>query len=230
MFVLVPEYLDPNLPTFHFALAKRYLLYRYLHYDDINKTKKFLICNQFTKWSTHILAWFVYSISIYVNNNNEDTGFSRLLPVLAALVTIPPIFAAIHWAVSIEPSYGHLVNKDIDKDSVKSLDGQTSKLQICWQILTLLTRLISFGLLAFVYYEHWLEVGWSSIKLAVIETVPFGIILVIGNVAIQFMYHLGSLLEGLFGIWMPNGYLKVSTIDNTQDRNIKESVSRSFHC
>ena len=54
-----------------------------------------------------------------------------------------------------------------------------------------------------------MEVGWSSVKIAVVETVPFVLILVLGNIAIQFMYHLGSILEGLIGIFMPNGYLKV---------------------
>jgi hypothetical protein len=63
--------------------------------------------------------------------------------------------------------------------------------------------------LAYVYHEHWLEVGWSSVRLAVVETVPFVLILVLGNIAIQFMYHLGFILEGLIGIFMPNGYLKV---------------------
>ena len=63
--------------------------------------------------------------------------------------------------------------------------------------------------MAYVYHEHWLEVGWSSVRIAVVETVPFVLILVLGNIAIQFMYHLGSILEGLIGIFMPNGYLKV---------------------
>ena len=54
-----------------------------------------------------------------------------------------------------------------------------------------------------------MEVGWSSVRIAVVETVPFVLILVLGNIAIQFMYHLGSILEGLIGIFMPNGYLKV---------------------
>ena len=45
--------------------------------------------------------------------------------------------------------------------------------------------------------------------IAVVETVPFVVILVIGNIAIQLIYHLGSILEGLIGIFMPNGYLKV---------------------
>jgi hypothetical protein len=99
-----------------------------------------MIGNQLTKWLTHVLAWLTYSISIYVNYDSEETGLSRLFPVMAAIVTIPPIFGAIHWAVSIEPSYVTLVNKKFDNDSVKSLQGQTSKLQIFWQILTFLTR------------------------------------------------------------------------------------------
>jgi len=93
-----------------------------------------------TKWLSHILAWLTYSISIYVNYDSEDTGLSRLFPAMAAIVTIPPIFGAIHWAVSIEPSYDNLVKKHIDTDSVKSLKGQTSKLQIFWQLFTFLTR------------------------------------------------------------------------------------------
>ena len=109
-------------------------------------------------------------------------------------------------------SYGHFINKDIDEESVKSLKGQTSKLQIAWQLMTLVTRCVSFGLLAYVYHEHWLEVGYVEIKLAVVETVPFGVILVLGNIAIQFMYHFGTVLEGLFGILIPNGYLKVRKI------------------
>ena len=70
--------------------------------------------------------------------------------------------------------------------------------------------------MAYVYYEHWLEVGWSSIQLAVAETIPFLMVLILGNVAIQLVYHFGSILEGFMGIFTPNGYLKVnqSTIDS----------------
>lgn len=182
---------------------------RYLHYDDINRTKKFLIGNQVAIWLSHICAWLAYSLLIYVKYDKEDTGFFRLFPVLAATVTIPPLFAIIHWSVSIEPSYGFVVNKEIDKDSIKSLKGQTCKLQIFWQLTTLITRCVSLGLLSYVYYEHWLEVGWTSVKLAVVETLPLLVILVLGNIAIQFMYHLGSVPEGLFGTLLPNGYLKV---------------------
>merc|ERR1719232_409050 len=143
---------------------------RYLHYDNISQTKKFLIGNQITLWTSHILAWFTYGLAIYVSHDNEDTGLLRLLPIISALVSIPPIFGAIHWAAAIEPSYPipSLCEKS-SEDSLTSLKGQRSKLQITWQLTTILTRFVSFTLLAYVYYEHWLEVGWSSIQLAVAE-------------------------------------------------------------
>ena len=162
-------------------------------------------------WTSHILAWFTYGIAIYVSHDNEDTGLLRLLPIISALVSIPPIFGAIHWAAAIEPSYPipSLCEKS-SEDSLTSLKGQRSKLQITWQLTTILTRFVSFTLLAYVYYEHWLEVGWSSIQLAVAETIPFLMVLILGNVAIQLVYHFGSILEGFMGIFTPNGYLKVN--------------------
>lgn len=179
----------------------------------MNNTRKFLIGNQVTKWLSHILAWLAYSIAMFANNDKEETGLLRLFPVLTALVTIPPLFGAIHWAVAIEPSYANAIqNEKEEKESILSLKGQTSKLQIIWQLLTALTRVTSLALLAFVYYEHWLEVGWSSVRLAVVETIPFIVVLMLGNVAIQCVYHFGSLFEGLIGIFMPNGYLKVRII------------------
>ena len=190
---------------------------RYLHYDNISQTKKFLIGNQITLWTSHILAWFTYGLAIYVSHDNEDTGLLRLFPIISALVSIPPIFGAIHWAAAIEPSYPipSLCEKS-SEDSLTSLKGQRSKLQITWQLTTILTRFVSFTLLAYVYYEHWLEVGWSSIQLAVAETIPFLMVLILGNVAIQLVYHFGSILEGFMGIFTPNGYLKVnhSAIDS----------------
>ena len=32
-------------------------------------------------------------------------------------------------------------------------------------IAILFYRCVSFGLLAYVYHEHWLEVGWSSVRI-----------------------------------------------------------------
>ena len=93
--------------------------------------------------------------------------------------------------------------------SVLSLKGQTCKLQISWQFCTSLTRITSVALLAYVHYEHWAEVGWSNVKLAVAETVPFLVLLVIGNIALQFVHQFGTVAEGLIGMLMPNGYLKV---------------------
>ena len=193
------------------------LFFRYIHYDNLNRTRKFLIANQITKWLSHILAWLVYSVAIYIKHNNEDTGLLRLFPIISALVTIPPIFGAIHWAVGIRPSY---VTKPINEnhesknpdDSITSLRGQRSRLQITWQLTTILTRFASFSLLAYVYYEHWLEVGVNNIQIAVAITLPYMMVLILGNVAIQLVYQFGSLLEGFMGIFTPNGYLKVIII------------------
>ena len=163
------------------------------------------------------MAWLVYSIAIYIKHNNEDTGLLRLFPIISALVTIPPIFGAIHWAVAIQPSYVTKpnINENLQNsrnnpdDSITSLRGQRSRLQITWQLTTFLTRFVSFSLLVYVYYEHWLEVGVNSIQIAVVITIPYIMVLVLGNVAIQLVYQFGSLLDGLIGIFTPNGYLKV---------------------
>ena len=186
-----------------------FLNFRYLHYDNSARTKKYLLGNQITQWLSHILAWLAYSVAIYVNYNHEDTGLSRLFPVLATLCTIPPLFGAIHWAVAIQPSYEE-DQKTPDDLSVLSLKGQTCKLQISWQFCTSLTRITSVALLAYVHYEHWVEVEHSAFKLAVAETVPFLVLLLIGNIALQFVHRFGTVLEGLIGMLMPNGYLKVS--------------------
>ena len=163
------------------------------------------------------MAWLVYSIAIYIKHNNEDTGLLRLFPIISALVTIPPIFGAIHWAVAIKPSYVTKPNinenlqnsKNNPDDSITSLRGQRSRLEITWQLTTFLTRFVSFSLLVYVYYEHWLEVGVNSIQIAVVITIPYIMVLVLGNVAIQLVYQFGSLLDGLISIFTPNGYLKV---------------------
>ena len=182
-----------------------------------------MIANQITKWLSHILAWLVYSVAIYIKHNNEDTGLLRLFPIISALVTIPPIFGAIHWAVAIKPSYvtnkppifneNHNQSKNNNPDdSITSLRGQRSRLQITWQLTTILTRFASFSLLSYVYYEHWLEVGVNNIQIAVAITLPYLMVLILGNVAIQLVYQFGSLLEGFMGIFTPNGYLKVIII------------------
>ena len=100
-------------------------------------------------------------------------------------------------------------SKNNPDDSITSLRGQRSRLEITWQLTTFLTRFVSFSLLVYVYYEHWLEVGVNSIQIAVVITIPYIMVLVLGNVAIQLVYQFGSLLDGLIGIFTPNGYLKV---------------------
>jgi hypothetical protein len=157
----------------------------------------------------------------------------RLLPFITALVSIPPLFGAIHWAVTIEPSYHQDIleeKSDSDKadDEGLHLKGERSSLQMIWQFLTLITRITSICLLAFVYHEHWLEVGWSSIRIAVVETIPYIVVLLLGNVALQLVYKFGSVPEGLLGVLMPNGYLKVKVyIFSSKARCLR--VSKTEH-
>jgi hypothetical protein len=46
-------------------------------------------------------------------------------------------------------------------------------------------RIISLALLCYVYHEHWLEVGGDSVRLAVLETVPYALLVILGNVGLQ---------------------------------------------
>jgi hypothetical protein len=41
------------------------------------------------------------------------------------------------------------------------------------------------ALLCYVYHEHWLEVGGDSVRLAVLETVPYALLVILGNVGLQ---------------------------------------------
>jgi hypothetical protein len=40
-------------------------------------------------------------------------------------------------------------------------------------------RIISLALLCYVYHEHWLEVGGDSVRLAVLETVPYALVVIL---------------------------------------------------
>jgi len=40
-------------------------------------------------------------------------------------------------------------------------------------------RIISLALLCYVYHEHWLEVGGDSVRLAVLETVPYALLVIL---------------------------------------------------
>ncbi len=155
---------------------------------------------------------------MYINYDSEATGLLRMMPLITAIVSIPPMFGAIHWAVAIGPSYND-TGRSGDKDLGGLDDARSEELEpksrhrtyiFVWQILTFVTRAASLGLLAFVYYEHWLEVGWFEIRLAVIETLPHLFLLLLGNVALHLVYHCGSVMGGILGAFVPNGFFRVN--------------------
>ncbi len=77
---------------------------------------------------------------------------------------------------------------DSDSDGNKSKKSKNKKKKCIfhfWQIFTVVCRIISLALLCYVYHEHWLEVGGDSVRLAVLETVPYALLVVLGNVGLQ---------------------------------------------
>lgn len=217
---------EDNTYSWAHALLSAVFPARYLHRSDRDKTKMFLISNQLTTWISHILAWLCYCLAIYFLHESEDTGLLRLLPFISAFVSFPPLFGAIHWAVSIDVAYkasgGVDANADVvnPEDEFGACDGKSVNLKgrpLCfyrfWQISTITTRMVSMGLLAYVYHEHWLEVGKSSVRLAVAETVPYLELILLGNVALQFATYGGSLTAGVVAVFLPNGFLQTKRDD-----------------
>jgi hypothetical protein len=78
-----------------------------------------------------------------------------------------------------------------------------------WSVFTIITRVTSIGLLIFIYYEHWSEVQVVTVnlKLALIETVPYVILLALGNIGLQFACSKRSFVCGALSFLYPNGYL-----------------------
>ena len=172
-------------------------------------------------------AWLVYSAAIYVRHE-EESGLLRLLPIAAALITMGPLLGAIHWAVTIDPVYDSSARRlsiverddsdfcrddcdddddDSDSDGNKSKKSKNKKKKCIfhfWQIFTVVSRIISLALLCYVYHEHWLEVGGDSVRLAVLETVPYALLVVLGNVGLQYAAFGGTLFSGLLAVFLPN--------------------------
>merc|ERR1712110_274961 len=73
----------------------------------------------------------------------------------------------------------------------------------------IITRVTSIGLLIFIYYEHWseVEVVTANLKLALIETMPYVILLALGNIGLQFACSKRSFICGIISFLFPNGYL-----------------------
>ena len=166
----------------------------------------FILTNQSTWWIAHVMAWLVYGISIYVNYI-EDTGFSKFLPLAFGVLAIPPFLGAIHWSSAINPLY----NKPERETSldVKKLDTIQKLLVMLWSVFTIVTRVTSIGLLIFIYFEHWSEVQVVTVnlKLALIETMPYVILLALGNIGLQFACSKRSFVCGIISFLFPNGYL-----------------------
>ena len=155
-----------------------------------------------------MLAWFIYGISIYANYI-EDTGFSKLLPIVVAVGAFAPMLGAIHWSYAINPTYNKNERK-LNSDSNMQLDNVQKILVVLWSMLTVVTRVASLAVLAYVYYEHWLEVQVVTVnlKLALVETLPYLVLIVLGNVGLQFACSTKSVFCGLASILFPNGYLR----------------------
>ena len=166
----------------------------------------FVLTNQMTWYMSHVLAWLVYGISIYTNYI-EETGFSKLLPLAVAVLAIPPFLGTVHWSSAINPAY----NKADRETSlnIKKLDIVQKLLIMLWSIFTVITRVTSIALLIFIYYEHWseVEVVTVNLKLALIETVPYVILLALGNVGLQYACSNRSFICGILSFLFPNGYL-----------------------
>jgi len=128
-----------------------------------------------------------------------------------------PLLGAIHWAVTIDPVYDNNVRRssiietedsDFEPDANKAEKNQDDRkkkcIYHCWQIVTVVSRIISLALLCYVYHEHWLEVGGDSVRLAVLETVPYALLVVLGNVGLQYATFGGTLFSGLLAVFLPN--------------------------
>lgn len=78
-----------------------------------------------------------------------------------------------------------------------------------WSVFTLITRVTSIGLLIYIYYEHWSEVQVVTVnlKLALIETLPYVLLLALGNIGLQFACSKRSFLCGIVSGLFPNGYM-----------------------
>ena len=184
-------------------MISRILFSRFVHYKSPSKTKKFIRYNQLVWWSSHVLAWLVYGSTIYANHG-EDSGFAKFFPFALACVTFGPMLAAIHWSYSINPRY----NKS-PRDLVENEDSRLNLiLVLVWHLFTAVTRMVTLGLLIYIYYEHWKEVQVVSpnLRLALVETVPYLILILLVNISVQFAVGRRSFWRGMLAILMPNGY------------------------
>ena len=60
--------------------------------------------SQATWLAGHLLGWITYAAYVLLRAQ-EDVVFRLWLPLLAPLLLLPPLLAALHWAVGIAPLY-----------------------------------------------------------------------------------------------------------------------------
>ena len=129
------------------------------------------------------------------------------MPLAVAVITLAPFLGATHWSSTINPLYNK-PERETTLD-IKKLDGIQKGLLILWSVFTSITRVASIGLLVYIYYEHWSEVQVVTVnlRLALIETVPYAILLAFGNIGLQFACSKRSFVCGIVSCLFPNGYL-----------------------
>ena len=177
-------------------------LFRFLHPTNRARTRQYLFLNQSISWAVYLLAYFTYSMVIYAKHN-EEAGILRITPFILSIVSFGPFFCAMHWAVSINPSYGNNYKSATTLELAPPLGRKY--LFYTWQLVTIVTRLTSMVLMCFVYFEHWFEVG-EKVKVALLMTMPYAILILVVNFGLQFACFGGTAGTALLSIFVPNDF------------------------
>ena len=131
----------------------------------------------------------------------------RILPLVVALVSFGPMFASIHWATVINPSYTSKESQDKANENLPELAEMEKKvLYQGWQVATIIVRLTSLALLCFVYFNHWFEVGAFAIAMKV----PYLFLILVSNVGLQYVSFGRSLKNAVLSCLVPNGFRRSS--------------------
>ena len=64
----------------------------------------FLALSQGTWLAAHLLSWTIYGVYVLAKEG-EDVVFRLWLPLVAPVLVVPPLLAALHWAVGLAPLY-----------------------------------------------------------------------------------------------------------------------------
>ena len=201
------EYWDKPRKCYYSMVVILTYFFRYLHRTDRSVTKRFLFLNSLAIWCCHVGAWFSYSLIIY-GMHQEEAGMLRILPLIVAFVSFGPVSTAIHWATVINPSYkATAMDEDKANDNLPELPDMYKKhLFMIWQILTVITRVVSLVLLCYVYSTHWFEVG----DVTFLMMVPYLLLILAANLGLQYAMFGRSLLNALLSFLLPNGFRRAS--------------------